>query len=285
MLLWKCISVCFQAPLFLREPKEPWSCCSTSTAGLQPPEARRCWAAGHSSPSQHIQPLARPSVSGAFSDPHSQNTEGGCIWQLKVDSPLLPQFWPSTSEQVRFSLWSVVHLQVFTLMFLLSSSLFFFIYLKYCWQDDDDWGEHYWYCSSALQYTLLSIDGAMSSLIYCFLCQGLAQCSVWLFDIILWQGWAIIGAEFTSNITLVQNNRALHLFSCYVSFWQHDCAVVSIVTSHQEGLGLKSRLLPFCVEFAHTRSLCACVGFFLALWFPDNWSWVWVVVCLSGCLT
>lgn len=31
--------------------------------------------------------------------------------------------------------------------------LFFFIYLKYCWQDDD-WGENYWSCSSALQYTL-----------------------------------------------------------------------------------------------------------------------------------
>lgn len=128
----------------------------------------------------------------------------------------------------------------------------------------------------------------MSSLIYCFLCQGLAQCSVWLFDIILWQGWAIIGAEFTSNITWGENNSALHLFSCYVSFRQHGCAVVSIVTSHQEGLGFQSQLLPSCVEFAHTHvfSLCMCGVFswhsgFLIIDLECEWLSVLVVVWLT----
>lgn len=127
----------------------------------------------------------------------------------------------------------------------------------------------------------------MSSLIYCFPCQGLAQCFVSLFDIILWQGWAIVGAEFTSNITFVQNNSALHLFSCCVSFRQHGCAVVSIVTPHQEGLRFQSGLLPFCVEFARTHVLSVHVwGFswhsaFMIIDLECEWLSVWVVVWLS----
>ena len=43
-------------------------------------------------------------------------------------------------------------------------------------------------------------------------------------------------------------------------------AVFSSVASQQEGLGFKSQLWPFCVEFA--CSPCACVGFLQEVWFP-----------------
>ena len=43
---------------------------------------------------------------------------------------------------------------------------------------------------------------------------------------------------------------------------------LALVASQQEGLVFKSRLRPFCVEFA--SSPCACVGFLRALLVPPT---------------